>query len=291
MSTNPLKKRQGFQLVTMFLLMLLITVSMGCQVGGLGAKPTVTPPPTATSTPLPTETSTPTPTNTSTSTPTLTPTPTSTFTLTPTPTKNKTATAIARATLEAEGMVADIHETLTRIEYPIQEGSLGWYQTEPAFLHMDEFNEAIYQEFARNLVAANFIIQTEVTWEASNIVVCGLMLRSEADFKLGAQYQFNYLRFSGLPAWSIEYINHGEYQYSITDLRFSSAIDLENGATNTFLLIFEGNKFTVYANDTRLGTFYDDSKKLSKGRFAFIASQDAGESTCTFENTWVWLLK
>jgi hypothetical protein len=291
MSTNPLKRRQRFQLVPVFLLMLLTAVSLSCQVGGLGAKPTETPLPTATDTPLPTQTVTPTPTNTSTSTPTLTPTPTFTFTLTPSPTKNKTATEIARTTLEAEAMIAEVNEAISRIDYPTQGGSLGWYQTEPAFLHMDEFNEAIYQEFARNLVADNFIIQTEVTWEASNIVVCGLMLRSEADFKLGAQYQFNYLRVSGLPAWAIEYIDYGEYQYSITGLRFSNAIDLENGATNKFLMLFEGNKFTVYANDTRLGTFYDDSKKLSKGRFAFIASQDAGESTCTFENTWVWLLK
>ncbi len=156
---------------------------------------------------------------------------------------------------------------------------------------MDEYGQALYQEFAIDLVAADFAIQTEVTWEASGLLVCGLMLRSEADFVRGAQYQFNYLRFSGLPAWAIEYHDNGEYQYSITNLRFADAIDLENGATNKFLIIAEGNKFTIYANDTRLGTFYDDSKKLSKGRFAFTSSQDTGESTCTFENTWVWLLK
>lgn len=276
-------------LVPFLMLICLLVLSLSCQVGGLGAKPTETPFPTDTATLLPTATETPTPTNTPV--PTDTPTPTATDTLTPTPTKDKTATAVAKSTQEAEAVISHIKGVLEKIEYPADTGSLGWYQTEPEFLQMDEYGQALYQEFAEDIVVADFVIQTEVTWEASGLVVCGLMFRSEPDFKRGAQYQFNYLRFSGLPAWAIEYYDNGLYKFSITDLRFADAIDLANGATNKFLMIVEGNKFTVYANDSRLGTFYDDSKKLAKGRFAFISSQDTGKSSCTFENTWIWLLK
>jgi len=282
-------KHKKFCLKSVFLLGLLLALSLSCQVGGLGAKPTVTPLPTDTATPLPTATDTPTPTDTPV--PTETPTPTATFTLTPTPTKDRTATAVAEVTQEAEAMISELKGVLEKIEYPTDNGSLGWYQTEPLFLHMDEYGQAFYQEFAEDLVVSDFVIQTEVTWEASGLIVCGFMFRSEPDFARGAQYQFKFLRFSGLPAWAIEYSDNGEFQFSVTDVRFANAIDLANGATNKFLIIAEGNKFTVYVNDTRLGTFYDDAKKLSKGRFAFTSSQDTGESTCTFENTWVWVLK
>lgn len=280
-------REKRFQIGLALPLTLLLFVSLSCQVGGLGVAPTATPLPSDTATPIPTNTPVPT----DTPVPTETPTPTSTATPTPTPTKNKTATAVAQATQEAEMVIAEINQVLDRIEYPTQGGSLGWYQTEPVFLHMDEYNQALYLDFAEDLVAADFAIQTEVTWDASNLVTCGLMIRSEPDFEYGAQYQFNYLRLSGLPAWEIGYYDNGEFKYTITDLRFADAIDLENGATNKFLIIAEENKFTIYANDSRLGTFYDDTKKLAKGRFAFISWQETGESTCTFENTWVWLLK
>jgi hypothetical protein len=78
---------------------------------------------------------------------------------------------------------------------------------------------------------------------------------------------------------------------SITGTRFSSAINLENGATNQFILIADEGQFTLYANDTRLGTFYDYSNQMTEGQFAFYGYQDSGESTCTFENTWIWVLE
>jgi hypothetical protein len=57
------------------------------------------------------------------------------------------------------------------------------------------------------------------------------------------------------------------------------------------MLIAESEKFTLYINDTRAGSFYDYSKNMLEGYFAFSAWQESGESTCTFDNTWVWALK
>lgn len=284
-------RQQNHFSIPVVLLILLFGLGLSCQVGGLGAKPTETPVPTATATPIPTATETPTPTPTNTPIPTDTPTPTSTSTLTPTPTRDRTATEIARETRVAEVVIADIQGALEKVEYPSDTGSLGWYQTETVFLEMDEPEQGLYQEFAEDLVAADFVVQTDITWEASGLIVCGFMFRSEPDFRTGAQYQFSFLRLSGLPAWAIEYYDNGEFKYSITDIRFADAIDLENGARNTFVVIAEGNKFTVYVNDARLGSFYDDGKRRDEGRFAYVSSQDAGEATCKFENTWIWLLK
>ena len=66
---------------------------------------------------------------------------------------------------------------------------------------------------------------------------------------------------------------------------------LENGTTNGYILVAEGEKFTVYINDQRIGSFFDFNKTRSEGYFAFTAYQESGRGSCTFDNTVVWLLK
>jgi hypothetical protein len=278
-------------IIPMALCILAVSLGISCQAAGLGAEPTEASIPTGTASPTLTSTATHTPTLTYTPVPTNTPTPTATHTPTLTPTKDRTATAVARETEVAEVVIAEIQDALEKVDYPTDTGSLGWYQTEVVSLKMDEPEEGFYSEFAEDLDVANFVIQTNVTWEASGLIWCGFIFRSEADFKTGGQYQFNFLRLSGAPAWAIEYYDGGEFKYSITTLRFADAIDLANGAKNTFLIFVEGNKFTVYVNKARLGSFYDDAKRRNNGRFAFVSGQDAGKSTCKFEDTWIWLLK
>jgi hypothetical protein len=84
---------------------------------------------------------------------------------------------------------------------------------------------------------------------------------------------------------------YGRYSANITGLKYATAIKLQNGATNNIIIIAEGNKFTVYINSQRIGTFYDYSSLRIDGRFAFAAMQETGVSTCKFDNSWVWLLK
>jgi hypothetical protein len=118
-----------------------------------------------------------------------------------------------------------------------------------------------------------------------------MMFRSESNIETGQYYLFAFLRLSGAPAWDIEFYKDGRYSANITGLKYATAIKLQNGATNNIIIIAEGNKFTVYINSQRIGTFYDYSELRIDGRFAFAAVQETGESTCKFENSWVWLLK
>ncbi|HNT25079.1 MAG TPA: hypothetical protein PKM21_11975 [Anaerolineales bacterium] len=107
---------------------------------------------------------------------------------------------------------------------------------------------------------------------------------------MGSQYRFLSLRLSGLPAWAINYYDLGLYQTSIWQST-APGIDMDNGATNRLVLWAEGDKFNIYINDNRVGTYYDYSKKATEGYFAFMANQESGQSTCSYENTWVWVLK
>ena len=272
----------------LFAMLLVMLVSVGC--GGLAAEPTLTntavPPsetPLPTDTPAPTDT--PVPTDTATPLPTDTPIPSDT----PTATPDFAATEAAEATAAAEVAIADIRDQLALVGVPADVGSLGWVQDEPVAISLDGAWVWNYEPFAEDLLASDFVISTDVTWEATGLLICGLIFRSEANFEVGSQYKFLYLRLSGLPAWAINYYDKGLFQTSIWQST-AAGIDMGNGATNRLVLWAEGGKFNLFINDSRVGTYYDYSEKASEGYFAFMADQESGQSTCTYENTWVWLL-
>jgi hypothetical protein len=231
--------------------------------------------PTPTSTPLP---------------PTDTPTPLPTMTFTPTATPNTTATAIVRATKQAEPVLAELKNLLVDTDIPYEKGHLAWQEKDAIEINLIQPG-GVYEEIAKGLKADNFILKSDVTWEATGLVMCGATFRSEKDFENGANYKFLYLRLSGAPGWEIDFFNFGQFKSNITvKTRFSSALDLKNGATNQFVLVAQENKFTVYINEIRQGQFTDDSKLSSTGYLGFLALEDSGKSTCSFKNSWLWIL-
>ena len=242
--------------------------------------PAATPPPTAAPTSAPTATQAPT----STATATLAP------TATPTATPNATATAAAVATAEAQRQSSAVKTELESLGIAVDIGSLGFYQSQPQEIVLTEYQQWTYDPFAGDFGAADFVISTDVTWDTDAIMTCGLFFRSEANFKEGDQYLFQFLRLSGLPAWEIAYLKDGKYQNSVAGAA-SSAIDQTNGATNEIVLAVQDDKFTLYINDVRQGSYYDYSKQRLDGKFAFSAWQDSGTTTCSFENTAVWVYK
>lgn len=232
-------------------------------------------------------TATSTPTNTPE--PTFTPLPTDTPTPEPSPTPNITATAAAQATESASSVLAELDKYLDDSDISYKNGHLLWQQTKPLAMRLSG-PESDIQKIEDDLTAENFVFKSDVTWEATGLVLCGAAFRSEPDVQKGKQYLFSYLRLSGLPAWAIEVYEFGQYKNSPTDVRFSAAVDLKNGAKNTFMLVVQDDSFTVYINRVREGKFFDYSKQRSDGAFAFMASQDSGTGSCEFENSWVWSL-
>jgi len=203
------------------------------------------------------------------------------------------AAVAAKATQAAEAILAVIQEELAKVDLSTETGKLGWMQTGSEVIKNSMPGTIRYTEFMENKDVSDFVIKTDITWEAEGgIVVCGFLFRSEADFNTGNQYAFQFLRLSGAPGWDIEYWKNGRYFSTVTGkVKFASALKMENGATNKFLFVAEGNKFTLYINDQRIGSFYDYSSYAMDGRFAFLGWEEAGQSSCKFENTWVWLLK
>jgi hypothetical protein len=201
-------------------------------------------------------------------------------------------TAVIEATQAAEAGIVEINKILQMTDKSSEMGSLLWLQSEPVQISLNRYNQMIYEPFDGDPQASDFVLYSEVTWESTGgLAGCNLIFRSGPNFKDGPQYDLETIRLSGLPGWDIIYFNDSEVQKNVTGVLTAGVIDQGQGAMNKILLIAEGNKFTVYFNDERIGSYYDYSKNLMDGLFAFEAWQETGKTTCTFENTWVWSLK
>lgn len=215
--------------------------------------------------------------------------PTNTSTATP----DAVATAAAQSTQAAGDVFTELDKLLSDSEVPYKEGHLAWQQTESIAINLQgpSGNTATIQEIDENLTAGNFVFKSDVTWKASGWMYCGAVFRSEPNLKKGKQYQFYFLRFSGLPIWYLDVFENGsDYLGSISKEQRASVIDMANGAVNQFVVVAEDEKFTIYFNGERQGRFFDNSKQRMDGSFGFFAWQESGTGSCTYENSWVWSL-
>jgi hypothetical protein len=252
------------------------------------AAPAVEPTATVTEAP-PTDTAEPT--STQTATPTTEPTATETAAPTATRGPDRKATEQAKSTQAAEKFFLEIGEELETVGVNPEIGYLMWVQDRPVVLEMDSYGDWFFDPFADGMVASDFVLKTDVTWESSSgLATCGFIFRSEKNIEIGKQYYFEMLRLSGLPAWDIVYLKDNFLEKNVSEIRTNSAIHQEQGSKNEVILIAEQDQFTVYFNDTRAGSFYDYSKNMLEGYFAFAAWQESGQSSCTFTDTWVWSL-
>ncbi len=219
--------------------------------------------------------------------PALTSSPTGTSSPKPTATSNIALTT----TVEAFHVLSELDVQVgSNSGIPYQTGYLAWQQNEPNIVDLSGPMEAI-QEIDEQFSAENFVLKSDITWNATGILVCGLIFRSEADLQRGEQYQFLYLRLSGLPAWAIEVHKFGRFKNSPTGIKFSDALNLDSKAKNQIVLIVQDNEFTLVINNKRQGAYFDESRQISKGSFGFIGSQDSGKGSCTFEDSWIWVLE
>lgn len=252
---------------TYFAFLVLILLGIACGTFSTNPTPTSSPVP-STATVAATKTKTPAPTN----------------------TPDRAATVAAKATQSARDILAEIEDELRDEDIDYRNGELLWKQTGPISVELNGPASQILP-FAEDQEVGNFILTSEVTWKASGIIFCGVIFHSEPDFVQGKQYQFVYLRLSGVPAWAIEFHEFGYAKNSPTKVQYSNAIDLANEATNRLTIVVRDEEFIVYINGARQGRFFDYSKQNPSGLFAAMAFQDSGKGSCEYENTYVWALK
>jgi hypothetical protein len=222
------------------------------------------------------------------------PTPTLRAADTPKPFPTVTPNVAWTATVEAVGVLSELDVLVgANSGLPYGEGYLAWKQTEPVTIDMSgpQKDAGIIHAIGESLTASNFIFKSNVTWNASGLLICGLAYRAEEDLNKGKQYQFYFYRFSGLPAYKIDVYDFGRFKNTITDVKYSDGVDDKNGASNEFIVVAQDERFTVYINGQRQGDFYDSSKQRVDGLLAFLAWQDSGKGSCSFEDSWLWIIQ
>jgi hypothetical protein len=258
-----------------YLVLLVVILLTAC--GGESAQPTATEA-------LISPTDTPVP-------PTSTPLPTHTPTQTPTSTPDAAATAAAQSTQTAGEVLTELDKLLGDTDIPYKDGRLVWQQSKPAKIEMQgpQSTDQILP-VDEKLSVKDFIMTSDVAWNASGVIICGAIFRSETDLEHGKKYEFYFYRLSGLPAYFIDVYENSVFLNSITKDRYSKELNVSNDATNRFTLVAQDNQFTVYLNGKRQGRFFDNSKQLAEGYFGFLGWQESGTGRCEFSNSWIWSL-
>lgn len=281
-----LKYRPGFIFLIAAALLLMVSACTS-PAPEPTATPTAEPPtdtPEPTATPVP-PTDTPEPTATPTETPTEIPTDT------PTATEDLAATAAAESTAAAEAAVGQVVEILAGYDIAPESGHLAWNSPDAmALTFTGGGGGTLYNPIDDGTVYQSYVLHTDMMWESeTGVAGCGIILHSEDNMDVGAQYRIYTLRLSGLPGWDVELWEFGDWKSTATgDVLFNSAIDQGNGATNKMVIIVRPGLMGVYANGTRLSNVIINSR--SEGRLGYFVWQESGLTTCTFSNNWIWIL-
>jgi hypothetical protein len=270
-----MRHKIAFLLMSSVIVMLLLTACGAPQ-------PTSTPTSMPTETPLPTKTPIPTET--------ATPMPTSTPTLTRTATPDLTGTAAVVASQTIAAVIEEIDVELQDIGYSTEEGSLAWVSEAPEEITITSYNSHDWIPLASGQDFSDFVLKADVTWDSTGgLATCGFWFRAQSDDENAEHYKFQAIRLSGFPGWDVEYWKYNGWVSTISPggrVLTSPHIDQDQGSTNTYILVAEGNTLTVYANGNRLGQVTIST--LREGLLTFYTWQESGETTCTFDNVWVW---
>jgi hypothetical protein len=263
-------------------LMVVLLFQVACAVSAPAATPTLPPADTATAVP---PSSTPEPTPTATLVPSATPVPP-----TATATPDAAATEAAQATEAAEEVIALVQPDLEDLGFSTDQGHLGFYLPDEFSYTTDSYNGAVLEAITDQSFD-NYVLQTDVTWTSEGgLAGCFIGFRSEEDVVDGAQYRFYMMRLQNAPMWDMEYWKNDAWQVTLTgDVKFSGSMDDSNDGHNTITLVVNGNDIIPYINGDK--HFQVNTQKLSDGIISLGVFQNSGETTCTYTNTWLWVLE
>ncbi len=272
MKPTPASRAAFLRGLTVLTICLLVLTATGCQ--SAPPSPTATLPPTEvpTSTPEPTATNTPLPTETP----------------TPTATPNRTATAAVRATEAMATRLAELAPELEAVGYTTDSGSLVYDSRIPIAMTVDSYN-VFWPESVTTTPLKDFILHVDIRWNStSGLAGCGIMFRAEEDLERGAHYRIEIMRLQAAPVWGMYYINYNTLQRNLVSNRFDTILNDEPNSVNNVILVVKSDVIQAYINDKKMTEAR--YSKLSEGGIAFETWQESGETSCVFNNTWVWEL-
>lgn len=208
------------------------------------------------------------------------------------------ATQVAVATADTvdqsatEEALAPIRAELPTYGIDPSVGNLGWIQP-PITVQTEGYLQYDYGGDFLSTVARDFVLAADITWNTRfGSTACGYVIRSDGNEEAFNQYLVLATRGAqGHVGFAI--MQDGEIKDDeVTDI-YASGIDpqfeWQNDTTNRMTVVGEGNTFTIYTNGTKIGEV-TPSVAFDRGFTAFTALNESGDTTCHFDNAWLWLL-
>lgn len=172
------------------------------------------------------------------------------------------------------------------------EGKLGWIHP-PLTIFVEGYLEHDYGGEYLATVAEDFVLAADITWNTRfGTTGCGFVIRSNGQEEAFDQYLVIATRgASGHVAFAI--MQDGNVLTNqVTDI-YANGIDplfeWQNDTTNRMAVVGRGNTFSIYTNGTKIGEV-TPSIAYDKGFIAFVALNESGDTTCHFNNAWLWQL-
>lgn len=173
----------------------------------------------------------------------------------------------------------------------IGEGELAWVHP-PLTLSVEGHLQYDYaNNFLQEFVPEDFVMSGDITWNTTTgLAGCGFALRSNGDTEALNQY---IVILSRAGNGAVNFIVQSSTVISGANTRSLGTgadpqFQSQNDAANRLTVVARGGAFTFYTNGTEVGTIADNT--YQSGYVALIALSESGTTTCTFNNTWLWLL-
>jgi hypothetical protein len=196
------------------------------------------------------------------------------------------------AATATEQALAPIRAELASYGLDPNQGILGWVHP-PLTIQTEGYMQYDYGGEYLSTVARDFVLAADITWNTRfGTTGCGYVLRSDGAEESYNQYMVIATRGASGHVGFIIMVNGKVRDNEITDI-YANGIDplfeWQNDTTNRMVVIGRGGTFQIFTNGTFIGEV-TPSVFFERGFVAFVALNESGDTTCMYDNAWLWLL-
>lgn len=203
------------------------------------------------------------------------------------------ATADAQAARQAQAAAEQpIRDALPTYGVNPDDGAFAWRQ-DGIELIAEGYQTYQWRNPRAGTVVRDFVLSADITWNTRfGTTGCGFVIRSDGKEESVNQYLVIATRGAQGHVLFVVQRDGEVIDDDISDIYASGRdprFDWRNDTTNRLTVVGRGDSFTIFTNDTHIGTI-DTNYGYLEGFVAFLALNESGDTTCRFNNAWLWLL-
>ncbi len=213
---------------------------------------------------------------------------------------NATATAVARATSDTDSAAATAQAVAPFLaELPLygvdpNAGRMAWIHP-PVTIQASGYMSHTYANQNIASVAQDFVMASDITWNTRfGTAGCGFVLRSDGNQEGNYDQYIALVIRGGSGELFFSIMQDGRViRNEITDIninRLDRSFQWQNDTTNRLAVVARGNTFSFFSNGTHVGNV-TPSIAYERGFVAFVGLNESGTTTCTYNNSFLWLVE